>query len=156
MITIALSPSRIDLAVGSETFPLWSTQVWIGPDGPESVASAVVTSVGIRARIGRPAAPCQLHIVIGLGDSVTNVLSGTVAPLPGNKVGVAGRGVESSPRTTSRVAPECHGVGVSANAQPPKPVVRRLCRRMPMAWNGPVIQRSMWLRGVALIELLTA
>ncbi len=27
---------------------------------------------------------------------------------------------------------------------------------MPIAWNGPVIQRSMWLRAFALTELLTA
>ena len=38
----------------------------------------------------------------------------------------------------------------------PKPLVRRLWRRMPIAWNGPVIHRSMWLRAEAVTELLTA
>ena len=38
----------------------------------------------------------------------------------------------------------------------PQPTVFRLWRRTPIAWNGPVIQRSMWLREVALNALLTA
>ena len=88
--------------------------------------------------------------------SVTNEWTGTVAPLPGNTVGVDGRGELSSPRSTSSVAAECHGVGVLLETHMPKPLVRRLWRRMPMAWNGPVIHRSMWLRAEAVTELLTA
>ena len=38
----------------------------------------------------------------------------------------------------------------------PKPAERRLGRRMPIVWNGPVIHRSMWFLAEALTELLTA
>src|SRR5215211_6921 len=112
MTITALSPSRIARPVPSETLPLCSTHVVIGPDGPVKVAFAVVTSFGIIAIRGRPAAPVHPHIVNGFGASVTNEWRGTVAPLPGNTIGVDGRGVEPSPRNTSSVPAECHGVGV--------------------------------------------
>src|SRR4029453_15623311 len=111
MTITALSPSRIARAVLSATLPLCSVRVSIGP---VSVAFAHVTAFGIIAISGTPAEPVQPHIVIGFGASVTNELTGTVAPLPGNTIGFGGRGaLLSSPRSTSRVAAECHGVGVS-------------------------------------------
>src|SRR5215207_5795546 len=108
--TTALSPSRIALPVLSATLPLCSTHVAIGPLGPLSEALAEVTSVGIMAINGSPALPVQPHIVRGFGNSVTNECSGTVERFPGKTVGVDGRGVESSPRSTSSVPPERHGL----------------------------------------------
>ncbi len=79
-----------------------------------------------------------------------------MAPRPGKTVAVVGVGLcELMPRSTSSVPPECHGL-VAASAQIPKPLVASLGRRMPIAWNGPVIHRSMWLRAVADELLLTA
>src|SRR3954447_7168531 len=157
MTITALSPSRIARAVPSETLPLSNVHVWIGPFGPVSVELATVTSLGIIAISGRPAgAPVQPHMSSGLGDSTTKDVSGTVAPLPGNTIGVAGRVAdESRPRSTSSVPAECH-FGVLGSTHRPNPADTRFGRRIPIVWNGPVIQRSMWLRAEALTELLTA
>ena len=129
----------------------------IGPLGPTIVELADVTSLGIIAISGSPALPVHPHRVTGLGDSTMNALSGTVAPSPGKTIGVLGRGrLASMPRMTSSVAPDRHCVGVFSWFESPKPLLVRLWRRMPIAWNGPVIHRSMWLRAVAEIELETA
>ena len=56
---------------------------------------------------------------------------------------------------TSRVAPECH-VGVEVKSHLPKPVDCRLGRSTPIAWKGPLIHSSIWLRALVLIWLETA
>jgi len=44
---------------------------------------------------------------------------------------------------TSSVPPDDHGVGVLLPVHRPKADWVRFGRRMPIAWNGPVIHRSM-------------
>ena len=105
-----------------------------------------MTSLGIIAISGSPAAPVQPHIVSGLGDSVMNECSGTVAPLPGNTIGVDGPRRRGRARAARRACRPSASGGVSLEIAQPNPDVRRLWRRMPIAWNGPVIQSSMWLR----------
>ena len=157
MTITALSPSRIDLGGAVETLPLCSTQVCdrARRAGQRGVRGRdVVGHHGDQRQSGRRRV--QPHIVSGFGDSVTNECSGTVAPLPGNTVAVVGRGVGVEPAEHVERSGGVPRVGVLLEAHIPNPLVRRLWRRMPMAWNGPVIHRSMWLRGDALTELLTA
>ncbi len=60
------------------------------------------------------------------------------------------------PLITSSVAPDRQPVEVDVRSHLPKPALRRLWRRMPMAWNGPVIHSSMWLRADVPKAVLTA
>src|SRR3954470_3735473 len=153
-MTPALSPCRICCAT-PVVFAADSTQTSMGPEGPTSVADAPLAASGIIAMIGRPTAPVQLQNVSGLGVSATNRVRFVVVPSPGNRIGFGGRGEEPRPRSTSSVAPLCH-VGVESRSHLPKPVVCRLGRRTPIAWNGPLIHSSTWLRALVLIWLETA
>ncbi len=150
--TTALSPPRIELAVPL-VFDLCRTHVLSGPLGPVSVADAVVTVEGIIAINGRPTVwPPHPQNVRGSGDSAMNRVIEVVAPLPGNTTGVDGLGVpQRFPRTTSSVAAERHWVLVGFGGLEHRP--NAACcsegRRMPIAWNGPDIHRSMCPRAVA-------
>ncbi len=159
MTNTALSPLRMALAVPL-VFPLWSTQVGIGPFGPLSVALAALTADGMSAMSGSPTDwPPQPQNVRGSGDSATNRVRLVVEPLPGNTTGAAGFGApQLLPRTTSSVPADFHdvAVGFGGLAHRPNPVCVSEERRMPMAWNGPDIQRSMWLRADAFELLDTA
>jgi hypothetical protein len=53
------------------------------------------------------------------------------------------------------VAADFHGL-VAWSSHLPKPTVRSAGRTTPMAWKGPVIQRSMWLRAALPNALDTA
>ena len=82
-----------------------------------------------------------------------------VAPLPGNTPGVDGFDAPHwFPRTTSRVAADrhCVFVGFGGLAHRPKAACCSDGRRMPIAWNGPDIHRSMWPRAVVEALLDTA
>src|SRR6056297_831247 len=149
--TTALSPPSTARAV-PEVFAACRTQVGIGPAGPRRVAPAVVTFDGIIAISGNPTLrPPHPQNVRGSGVSAMKRVMLVVAPSPGNTIGVAGRGAPGLlPRRTSSVAAEFHLVLDSAGglAHMPKAACWRVGLRIPIAWNGPLIQRSMWLRGV--------
>ena len=134
-------------------FDLVSTQVGTGPEGPTSVAVAAVTFDGIMAIRGSPTVWLpQPQNVRGSGDSATNRVRLVVAPFPGNTTGDADFGAaQLLPRATSSVAADIHWVfdGFGGLAHVPKATWASEARRIPMAWKGPVIHRSMWLRGVA-------
>src|SRR4029078_10937563 len=153
-MTTALSPCRSCWATPL-VFAAESTHVSIGPPGPTRVADAPLAASGIIAMIGRPAAPVQLQKFNGVGDSAMKRLRFVVVPSPGKRIGKEGRGDEPRPRITSRVAPLCQ-VGVESRSHFPKPVRCRLGRNTPIAWNGPVLHSSTWLRALVLIWLETA
>ncbi|TPW13885.1 MAG: hypothetical protein FD127_1751 [Acidimicrobiaceae bacterium] len=120
-----------------------------GPDGPVIVAPTLLfTASGIIAITGNPAPPLHPQNDSGSGDSTMKRSRLVVDPLPGKRIGsLRGEG-GTSPRITSSVAPDRHGE-VAWLSHLPKPVVARFGRSTPMAWNGPVIQSSMWLRADA-------
>ncbi len=153
-MTTALFPARICWAT-PVVLAADSTQTSIGPFGPVNDAVGAVAVSGIMAMIGSPAEPDHPQNVNGFGDSTTKRSRLVVAPFPGKTIGAARCGAEPKPRMTSRVAPECH-VGVSARSHLPNPVDCRFGRNTPIAWNGPLIHSSMWLRALVLITLETA
>ncbi len=107
--TSALSPCRIECAAPL-VLPANSVHVVIGPFGPVMIdETEAVTASGIMAMTGNPAWPDQWQKSSGLGDSVMNWPRLVVVPLPGNTIGVPGRGPLPRPESTFRVAPECHG-----------------------------------------------
>ena len=136
------------------------TQVGTGPLGPVRVATAPLSADGIKAISGRPTVrPPHPQNVRGSGDSAMKRVRLVVEPSPGNTTGEVGFGAAlSMPRTTSSVAAERHCVlvGFGGLAHMPNPALRNDGRSTPMAWNGPVIQRSTWDRTVAPASLDTA
>ena len=160
MTTTALSPPRMALAVPL-VFDRVRTQVATGPDGPFRLAIAPFTADGMRAISGKPTV-CAPHPqkVRGSGDSATKRVRLVVAPLPGKTTGTEERGMPGlMPRSTSSVPPEFHRpfVGFGGLEHMPNPALVSDERSRPIAWNGPVIHRSMWLRAVAdpLLETAT-
>ncbi len=136
-----------------------STHVATGPFGPVIDAPADDTPAGIRARSGSPTLwPDHPQNVRGSGDSATNRVRLVVAPLPGNTIGVDGRPPGARPRITSSVAADRHVVvdGLVAVEHCPYDACVRFARRMPTAWNGPDIHRSMLPFAVVASTLETA
>ena len=154
--TTALSPFRMLCAVPL-VFCELSTHVSTGPAGPviEAVGFPENPS-GIIAITGRPAPVSpHPHIVTGLGDSAMKFVRLVTVPLPGNRIGFVRPCGCPRPLRTLRVAPLCH-LAVFGFSHWPKPTRCRFGRRMPIAWNGPVIHSSMNDRFDTPIALFTA
>ena len=104
------------------------------------------------AMIGRPAAPVQPQNVSGLGrldDEPVEVGRRAVA---GEQDRVRrGAGRAEAAEHVERCAAIATSVSTSCRTCRSRPSWR-FGRSTPMAWNGPLIHSSMWLRALVLID----
>lgn len=104
MIVVALSPARIACGV-PVVLPEYSPHVgMLLPSWRVIVEDIEVIGSGIIAMTGNPTAPVHPQSVTGLGVSAMNRLRSVVVPLPGQTIGLVGRGSPVSPEITLSAA----------------------------------------------------